>query len=340
MSEYMENSIKVDSEKLTELEEVPADDVDSMISDDIEVSESESLKESSSQSGYISLPSGRALSLQETYDVMASENTVLVVLIGPSGCGKTTIETTLYQLFQRGKVSDYLFAGSKTIQGYEDRSFYTRINSKQNVATTPRTSRGLKELFLHLRLFNDSKKQKINYLFADLSGEEIHAHLANVKSLVQHMPFIKCADSLSVILDGERLANKSRRNGVIEEAATMIRTIFDAGLYSESTKIQLVISKYDTINIVDDLKTSQFIKKNIQELRSLIENYIGSITLHKVAAMPQSPSFDVGFGLENLLLAWEYNPPYLHADTQYNVSYPLKSEFNKLFYKLEGVAHE
>lgn len=337
----MENSIKAGYDKLTGLEAVSAADVDSMISDDIEVLDSESLKEGDSQSGYISLSSGRALSLQETYDVMASENTVLIVLIGPSGCGKTTIESTLYQLFQRGKVSDYLFAGSKTIQGYEDRSFYTRINSKQDVATTPRTSRGLQELFLHLRLFDDSNKQKINYLFADLSGEEIYTHLANVESLAQHMPFLKCANSLTVILDGERLANKSRRNGVIEEAATMIRTVFDAGLYSESTKMQLVISKYDIVNIVDDPNINQFIEKNVQILCSLIENYIRSLTLHKVAAMPKSPSpLGVGFGLEDLLLAWEYNPPYLYVDTQYNVGYPLKSEFNKLFYKLAGVEHE
>lgn len=336
----MENNVKVDPNILSELEADAATDVDSMISDDIEVSDSESLKEDDFQSGFLPLPSGRALSLQETYDVMASESTAVIVLVGPSGCGKTTIESTIYQLFQREKVANYLFAGSKTIQGYEDRSFYTRINSKQEVATTPRTSRGVQEIFLHLRLFNNSKKQRANYLFADLSGEEIQAHIANVGSLTKQMPFLKSADSLTVILDGERLANKHRRNGVIEEASTMIRTIFDAGLYSASTKVQLVISKYDIIKANDDSNITHFIEEKTIELHSLITRYIKNVTVHEVAAMPHDSSFAVGFGLENLLLAWDYEPRYLQINPQYEVDGLIHSEFNKLFCKLGGTTHE
>lgn len=336
----MENNVKVDSNILSGLEDYAATDVDSMISDDIEVSDSESLKEDELQSGFLPLPSGRALSLQETYDVMASENTSVIVLVGPSECGKTTIESTIYQLFQREKLTNHLFAGSKTIQGYEDRSFYTRINSKQEVATTPRTSRGVQEIFLHLRLLNENKEQRANYLFADLSGEEIQAHIANVGSLTKQMPFLKFADSLTVILDGERLANKHRRNGVIEEASTMIRTIFDAGLYSMSTKVQLVISKYDIIKASDDPNINRFIEERIKELQSLIARYIKNVTVHEVAAMPHNSSFAVGFGLESLLSAWDYEPRYLHINSRYEINDPIHSEFNKLFYKLGGATHE
>lgn len=336
----MENSIKEKSNILTSLEAEPVTDIDSMLSDDIEVSNPENLKEEVTQAGYLPLFSGRALSLQETYNIMASENTVLVVLVGPADCGKTTIETTLYQLFQRSKISNYVFAGSKTIQGYEERAFYTRIASKQDVATTPRTSRGLQELFLHLRLFDDSKKQKTNYLFADLSSEELYAHMANVKSIAQSMPFLKCADFLTVILDGERLINKNQRNGVIEEAATIIRTIFDAGLYSRLTKVQLVISKYDIIKLANDSNANQFIENNVKELRALVQNYVECVTFHEIAAMPKNTSFDMGFGLEKLLLAWKYDPSYHNTNTKYDGDFSLKSEFNKLYYKLAGVVHE
>lgn len=336
----MDDNIKLDSGALAGLDTESTTDVDSIISDDVELSDSENLKEDGIQQGYISLASGRALSLQETYNVMARENTVIVVLIGPSECGKTTIEATLYQMFQRGKVSNYSFAGSKTIQGYEERSFYTRINSKQDAATTPRTSRGLQELFLHLRLLDDSVNQKINYLFADLSGEEIHAHMANVESIIQHIPFIKHANSLTFILDGERLATKNRRHSAIAEVYTMIRTIFDAGLYSSSTKVQLVISKYDIIEKSNDSNTNKFIENNVQEISSLIQKYISDITIHKVAAMPEDNALDVGFGIDALLTAWKYDPQYLHIDTNYHVNYPLNDEFNKLFYKLAGDANE
>lgn len=332
----MVDNITTDTNRLPELEAEHIADVYNLISDDIEVSNSEDLKEDGIRKGYLPLPSGRALSLQETYSVMASENTVFVILIGPSECGKTTIETTLYQLFQRSKVSGFLFAGSKTIQGYEERSFYTRVNSKQEVATTPRTSRGLQEIILHLRLFDENKNQKINYLFADLSGEEVQVHLANVNSLTQNMPFIRRANIYTFILDGERLVSKYQRNGVIEEASMMIRTIFDAGLYSKLIKVQLVISKYDIIEARNDDNTKQFIEKSLNELQILISKYINDISFHNVAAMPNEGSLEVGFGLDSLLSSWEYIPSYKQMDTKYSVNYSLKSEFNKLFHKLEG----
>lgn len=334
----MVDRIKVDATDLPELKAEGVTDLDSIINDDIETSDAESLEEKSK--GYLPLFSGKALSFQETYDIMASENTVLIILIGPSACGKTTIETSLYQLFQRRKVSGYFFAGSKTIQGYEERSFYTRVNSKQSIATTPRTSRGSQEVFLHLRLFDEEKMQKINYLFADLSGEEIQAHLADVNSLTQNMSFIKNSDCYTVILDGDRLRNRHQRNGVIEEASTMIRTIFDAGLYSSSTRVQLVISKYDIIRETDDNNTTQFIEKKLQELKHLLLKYIKNVSFHHVAAMPNIKSMEVGFGLDDLLSAWSYIPSYIYMDTKYDINNSLKSEFNKLIYKLAGESDE
>ncbi|MFR8599056.1 MAG: TRAFAC clade GTPase domain-containing protein [Clostridioides difficile] len=60
----------------------------------------------------------------------------MLIFIGPAGSGKTTIETSLYQLFQKSSVGGYYFAGSNTIQAYESRSFYTRIRSKEIVPST------------------------------------------------------------------------------------------------------------------------------------------------------------------------------------------------------------
>ncbi len=264
-SDNMPNRKNVlETNKFPELYIEEATDVESLVNDDIETIDAEDLKAEDIRTGYLPMPSGRALSLQETYNVMAIENTVSVVLIGPSESGKTTIETTLYQLFQRGKVLNFLFAGSKTLQGYEERAFYTRVISREKVSATPRTSRGLQEVFLHLCLFDEQKKHKTNYLFADLSGEEIQTYIADVDGLTQNMPFMRQTNNYTVILDGERLSKKNQRNGVFDETSTMLRTIFDAGLYSSSTKLQIVISKYDIIeeNILVQKNTCKEIFKN------------------------------------------------------------------------------
>lgn len=328
-----------DSNSPPELEIDRTANVDDLLNDDVEMLDTENLSTDGVREGYLQLSSGRALSLHETYGILARENAVITVLIGPSACGKTTIETTLYQLFQRDKVNGFLFAGSKTLQGYEERSFYTRINSREKIASTPRTIQKLQEVFLHLRLLDKRNNQKINYLLADLSGEEIQAYIADVNSLTQNMSFIRHTDNYTIVLDGERLADKLQRNGVIEEAASMIRTIFDAGLFSSLTKAQLVISKYDVIKTKDDSRTEQYLQKNIHELECLIFRYINNVTIHRVAAMPDGGDLTVGFGLEELLTAWDYIPSYTNMDSSYDVGFTIESEFNKLRFKLAGVTN-
>lgn len=47
----------------------------------------------------------------------------MIVLVGPVASGKTTMETSLYQLFQNSPVNDFCFAGSYSLQGFEQRAF-------------------------------------------------------------------------------------------------------------------------------------------------------------------------------------------------------------------------
>ncbi|WP_045577152.1 hypothetical protein, partial [Desulfosporosinus sp. I2] len=221
-------------------------DIDILINDELEINTSiegvtdEGLSNSEKKDS-VRLPSGRALTLIETYEITASEDTKIIVLVGPSACGKTTIETTLYQMFQNGEVGDYYFAGSKTIQGYEQRAFYTRTKSKQIKSMTPRTSRGVQETFLHLKVWNHKTDRYQNYLFADLSGEDFESHIADIETMQRDFDFIKSADYIIAVLDGELLSNKKTRNGIFEEMAQLLRTVCDAGLTTVRTNLQVVI---------------------------------------------------------------------------------------------------
>ena len=169
--------------KVPTLEVEQSSDIDKIINDDIETSDADEIVEEDRRSGFVKLPHGHALTVAETYPITASEDSKTIILIGPFNSGKTTIETTIYQLFPREPFAGLYFAGSQSLFGYEERAFYTRLESKKETATTPRTSRFTDEIFLHLKLYDSTRKIKTNYLFGDISGEEIYSHLGNVETI-------------------------------------------------------------------------------------------------------------------------------------------------------------
>jgi hypothetical protein len=331
-----DNNITNTTNKLPTLEVEQTSDIDKLISDDIEILNSDELTESVEKAGFLNLPHGQALRLAETYSITASEDSKMIVLIGPFDSGKTTIETTIYQLFQRKPFCGLYFAGSNSLFGYEERSFYTRLTSKKEMATTPRTSRFDDKIFLHLKLFNCLTKTKTNYLFADISGEEIYSHLGNVETLTQNMPYLRSTHNYTFVLDGKQLSDKNQRNGVIDEIYTMARTIFDAQLFTSRTRVQIVISKYDLIKGNDDINLEDTIDKRIQCIVDLSKKYISEVSIHKIAAMPQNNHFEIGFGMDKLLNTWNKNYSNIQISQSYAINCELKSEFNKLIYKLSG----
>lgn len=322
--------------KMPTLEVEQASDIDKLISDDIETSNSEGIVEEDGRSGFVKLPHGLALTVAETYPITASEVSKTIILIGPFDSGKTTIETTIYQLFQRKPFAGLYFAGSQSLFGYEERAFYTRLESKKEIATTPRTSRSANEIFLHLKLYDNTTKTKTNFLFGDISGEEIYSYLGNIETISEKMPYLKSVDSYVFILDGKQLADKNKRNGAIDQAYNMARTIFDAKLYSSSTRVQIVISKYDILKTNDGANLETTIDKRLQCIVDLLKKYVNEVTVHRVAAMPEPGDLEVGYGLEELLSTW--NKPRIdkQAAESYVIDSQLDSEFNKLIYKMQG----
>ena len=109
------------------MDNINEEKIEDILSDEIDLEDSDSTEESNSESSdaIYYLNSGEALNSKETYEITAREKTKLVVLAGLAGSGKTTIETSLYQMFQKKTVGGFYFAGSNTIQGYEQRAFFT-----------------------------------------------------------------------------------------------------------------------------------------------------------------------------------------------------------------------
>jgi len=285
----------------------------------------------------ISLPNGKALTIEQTYHLTASNDTKVIFLIGPVACGKTTIETTLYQLFHDGSIEDYYFAGSDTLDAFEQRAFTTRINSNNNIAETPRTPIGSSEIFLHLKLWNKKSEKTTNFLFSDLSGETFNEAIGNVEKMKENFSFLRYADYIISVLDGDLIVKKDMRLGAIEDMKSLLQTLYDAKLFNAQTKFQIVLSKYDLVLKDTDNDSENFIERQLDSVSNFFFENSPDMEIFRVAAMPKDDSeCHVGYGIKDLLVSW--NTGVNKKVTRNNVE--VKSEMNKLKYKLLGEKYE
>ncbi len=192
------------------------------------------------------LPLGDVISVDNSYFITAKENSKFIVLMGPSGSGKTSLVTAIYQLFQNGPIDRYYFAGSETLLAFEQRVYWTRRQSRQLNPDTPKTRRGVRDL-LHLRICDPFTDEYSNLLIADFSGEDFMSVIANTEYALSDFDVIKGAWNVSIILDGELISEKDKRQSALKDAVELFRTFVDSDLFGKYVQIDVIISKYDIV---------------------------------------------------------------------------------------------
>lgn len=103
----------------------------------------------------------------------ASSKPILIGIAGVASAGKTTFLASLYCLIRHGrKIGDYSFAGSLTLNGWEDIAWYLRWKENSNIQFPPHTENkaGRVPGILHLALKNTAGEKK-DLLFTDAPGE-------------------------------------------------------------------------------------------------------------------------------------------------------------------------
>lgn len=308
--------------------------LDEILNDEVDIeSEAEDERiESSSQYEKYQINSGEALDNDGFYKIAAKERTKMIMLVGPVACGKTTMETSVYQMFQRNPVYDYYFAGSQSLQGFEQRSYYTRIQSRGNTPETQRTRLDDTNVLLHLRLWNKNFQKFENIVLADLSGESFTNSIGQVEEIKKKYDFAGRADFLIGIVDGEKLCEKRTRNSVVAEMIELIRTFYDAEVLDSECILQIVISKYDLLRELDNLEEIE--NKVKAQINGCLSNIFPAVEYFEVAAMPtNTQQTTIGYGLEKLLLSWLQKRDFGNSISNLEAFKDL-SEFDRLHYKL------
>ena len=262
----------------------------------------------SESSAFVDLPSGEALTEQQAAEVTREAVTRVVIVAGPSGSGKTTILTSLFESFLEAPFGNFLFAGSRTLIGFERRCHDARTASGREEAHTGHTQADVVD-FLHLKLLPapGSVLGIQNLLLSDISGERFK-RLRDSADAVKAMPMLKRADHFCLIVDCEKIVSPILRHAAYSDARMLLRSIVEADALSSSCKVDVVFAKWD---LVISHPEQDRVKAFIAEIRSALEALLRDVFAAKVfeiAARPTTPRVPFAFGLPTLLRYWLEEP--------------------------------
>lgn len=245
---------------------------------------------------------GDVLNSSEGGEIARSSPTSIVVVAGPARCGKTTLVGGLYELFHRGPFAGYLFAGSRTLPGFERRCHLARIASGLEAPDTERTPRSEGKDLLHLRLAEQASSEFRGILFTDIYGEAF-SRAANVAEDCKEFTVLKRADHIAILVDGEKAADRKERQATFNAADALISQCLGCGMFNGESSVQVVVTKWDIV--AGTAANEAFVDGKIGWLNGRYASKLGSLTFHKVSIRPPGGgAIKPGHGMAGLLGLW------------------------------------
>lgn len=255
------------------------------------------------------IPSGEAITEDGADNIPRQFETKVVIIAGPPDSGKTTIITSLYEEFQGGPYSGFIFAGSNSLIGFERRCHEGRKASGNKKPDTVRTPSQSTVNFLHLRLAKvHSEGFHIqNLLLADMPGETFKA-IRDSSDAVNSLRILQRADSITLLLDGALLIDRRSRHNAAADSRMILRSILQENVLANFCKIDIVFSKWD---LIQDSAFNREIIDYIKSLKNEFTEIIGQkhpFEFHEIAARPTKPSIPFALGIPVLLRSWMESP--------------------------------
>lgn len=176
-------------------------------------------EESSTDDALVDVPgtklpwTGNAFGASDVGFLAGSARTRVVGVMGAASSGKTSLLGSWYLLLARGVTpTNVSFAGSLTLEGWENIASCMRWNSQNGPAFPAHTSSGTGRHpgLLHLKLSLDSKSS--DFLFADAPGEWFSrwAVRRDAEEVAGARWLSQSADVLVVVADSDTLAGPRR----------------------------------------------------------------------------------------------------------------------------------
>lgn len=196
--------------------------------------------------------SGNAMGIEDMPYLAGAAKSRVLTLAGAADAGKTSLLAAFYLLIARGISPDGVkFAGSLTLEGWENVSSNLRWSSKHGPSFPPHTSSGAGRRPGLLHLTFSLSGQQCDFLAADAPGEWFSDWATNkLDPLAEGARWLEaCSDVFIVIADSQALSGEERgpsRKALID----LLRRIGDE---RKGRPIALVWTKCD-LQVPDEIQ--------------------------------------------------------------------------------------
>lgn len=256
----------------------------------------------------IVLPSGDLLDLDEASQLLRRGSSRVIAVVAPKDAGKTTLIASVFELFLRGPIGSFEFAGSRTMYAFERACHPSRGVSRN---TRPKTERTLLTTvkFYHAALGGAGGGDALDLVVADRNGED-YGSAPDDTDVVGGFVEIHRADTITFLVDGRQLVDPVTRNTVGTDMLAIAQALIDGGGIEGRPRVALVLTKFDDIERSSDKeRASRDFEKIVGKFRALHADVFGEIRSFEVAACPSDTSLPLGHGVADLVAYWEKTVP-------------------------------
>ena len=254
------------------------------------------------------LPGAGTLTPSEASRLLRRGDARVISIVGPRDAGKTSLIASLYELFQEGPISEIGFAQSQTLHAFEHACHDARAASRRGAPDITRTPLGGVR-FYHLDLDGGPAGDRLALVLGDRAGEEYQG-AADDASVVTTFPEVRRADSLTVLVDGQRLIDSGARHNLRSEIVMMLQAFVDGDAVRVSQRLALVLTKIDLVQESPHRARAEGdIASLLKNIQRNFDGVISVIQLFKIAAAPKTDAVSRGTGVPELLTFWLDSPP-------------------------------
>lgn len=251
----------------------------------------------------LALPGSDTLDAEAAACHLRAGDSRVIAIIGPSESGKTSLIASLYDLFQGGTVAGVDFAGSDCLHAFEHTCHDARAASRRNIPHINRTPRG-EARYYQLSVAGGPAGAGLTLLLGDRAGEEYRGAADDI-AIAANFVEVHRADTLAVLVDGERLLDSGARHNLRSEIVMMLQALVDGAAVRRGQRLALVLTKIDLVRSspvaarVDGDFTGLATR-----LSELFSHVFDTIELFQIAASPKTDVIARGTGVPELFEFW------------------------------------
>lgn len=242
--------------------------------------------------GWVGLGGAESITWEQADRVAARHGATIVLVAGNQESGKTTLLLQLWAQFLRGRFAGFRFAGSETLDAFDDRHYPCRVDSGNSYPLTEHTT-DTDTRFLHLRVAAAAGERQA-LLMTDLWGD-LFKDIATGAKVADRLPVAPKADKTMVIIDGEQVADDTTREAALRNAKTLIGAFASEGGLRLDAPLMVLLSKADALKAND----MEWYQRKVAKLVEFAEaSGFTAVEEHRVAARPPDKDPE---GLEKVL---------------------------------------